>query len=47
MIDNDVRVSANYQRLVGLAFGALFTETDETVGAVALREQLSIPRRRS
>ena len=40
MIDNDVRVSANYQRLVGQAFGALFTETDETVGAVALREQL-------
>src|ERR1035441_7976576 len=26
MIDNDVRVSANYQRLVGQAFGALFTE---------------------
>jgi hypothetical protein len=40
MIDNDVRVSANYQQLVGQSIDAWFSETDATVGAVELRERL-------
>ena len=40
MIDNDVRVSANYQRLVGQSIEMWFAETDKTVGAIALRERL-------
>ena len=40
MIDNDVRVSDNYQRLVTQSIDAWFSETDEMVGAVALREVL-------
>ncbi len=40
MIDNDIRVSDNYQRLVSQSVEAWFSETNETVGAVALREQL-------
>lgn len=40
MIDNDIRVSDNYQRLVSQSVEAWFSETDETIGAVALRERL-------
>jgi predicted ATPase len=40
MIDNDVRVSDNYQRLVGQSVDALFSEADNQLRVVELRERL-------
>lgn len=40
MIDADARVSANYQLLVSQSVDAVFRETDETIGAVAVRERV-------
>ncbi len=40
MIDNDTRVSDNYQRLAGQAFNALFAEVDDGLRAVELRDRL-------
>jgi energy-coupling factor transporter ATP-binding protein EcfA2 len=40
MIDHDVRVSGNYQQLVGQSLDAWYSETDENVRAIELRERL-------
>jgi predicted ATPase len=40
MIDADSRVSANYQLLVSQSVDAVFQETDESIGAVAVRERV-------
>jgi hypothetical protein len=40
MIDNDTRVSDNYQRLAGQAFNALFADVDDGLRAVELRDRL-------
>jgi RecF/RecN/SMC N terminal domain len=45
MIDNDVRVSVNYQVLVTRSIDLLYAETDSTVSAVDLRERLVGPLR--
>lgn len=40
MIDNDSRVSDNYQRLAGQAFDGLFRDVDDSTLAIELRDRL-------